>query len=210
MSNPTGTTYLQANTSYVWADGDVYEIVQTDEVEGAATGASFSGLGVDNQPHQALLNKINFIHAHQLTDEANIAALQALTGLITSDVGVNGWLRLGASDQNLGTIAIIIQWGTIPLTGYGSGNPLLPPSLTFSFPIAFPHACWLLYPYWQSNQPLETLGQNIDVNQPAISAGTPFLTQGNFIGYAIIAQQLAYPAQSRTGITGIGWVALGY
>ena len=95
MSNPTGTVYLQANAGYVWTDGDVYEIVQTDEVEGAATGAAFSGLGVDNQPHQVLLNKINYVHAHQLTDEANIATLQALTGLITSHVGTNGWLKLG-------------------------------------------------------------------------------------------------------------------
>ena len=108
VANPTGTTYLQANTSYVWTDGDVYEIPQTDEVEGAATGASFSGLGVDNQPHQVLLNKIQYLHSHQVQDEANIAALESLAVLITSDVGANGWLKLGANDTNLGQIQIVI------------------------------------------------------------------------------------------------------
>ena len=33
---------------------EIYEIQQTDPVEGAGTGASFSGIGVSNEPHQQL------------------------------------------------------------------------------------------------------------------------------------------------------------
>ena len=62
MANPTGTTYLQANAGYTWMEGDIYEIPQTDQLEGAATGASFSGLGVVNQPHQVLLNKAEYLY----------------------------------------------------------------------------------------------------------------------------------------------------
>ena len=48
MANPTGG-HLTENLGYVWADGDVYEIAQTDTAEGAASGASFAGLGVDER-----------------------------------------------------------------------------------------------------------------------------------------------------------------
>src|SRR5215470_7253132 len=99
MSNPTGTTYLTANPSYTWADGDVYEIQQTDQAEGAASGASFSGIGVENQPHQYLLNKINYLKKN---------LVQA-----TSSVGTTGWYRIAAQDAVLGQINIIEQWGMI-------------------------------------------------------------------------------------------------
>ena len=95
MSNPTGSTYLQANNTYTWADGDIYEIPQTDQLEGAATGASFSGLGVDNQPHQVLLNKIQLTHKNQITDEANISTLLTFKSLFTSLVGVSGYFKVG-------------------------------------------------------------------------------------------------------------------
>jgi len=75
MSNPTGTTYLQANPSYVWTNGDVYQIPQTDTVEGAATGASFSGIGVENQPHIVLLNKIQWLYNHLTTSPRGMQVL---------------------------------------------------------------------------------------------------------------------------------------
>jgi hypothetical protein len=204
MSNPTGTTYLQANPSYVWTDGDVYQIVQTDQGEGAATGASFSGIGIDNQPHQVLLNKINYIRAKQLADEANIAALQNLTGLITSDVGANGWLKLGAEDVNLGQIQLIIQWGTISITSFGgTGGPRMPTTLTFSFPIAFPSAIWMLVPYWQTSSTTQMTTQGIP-----LGAVSPLQKQGNQIAYGPVQNLIAYG--STPGLTGIGWVALGY
>jgi hypothetical protein len=40
---------------------EIYAIQQTDPVEGAAALASFSGLGVSNQPHQQLANRSAFL-----------------------------------------------------------------------------------------------------------------------------------------------------
>ncbi len=82
MANPTGTVYLTAAPGYVWTDGDVYQIPQTDQVEGAATGASFGGLGVDNQPHQLLLNKIELIHNHQLYRRGEYRRYRELRGAV--------------------------------------------------------------------------------------------------------------------------------
>jgi hypothetical protein len=155
VSNPTGSTYLSANQNYVWADGDVYLIPQTDQVEGAAAGASFGGLGVANQPHQKLLDKLNYLHAHQLTDESNIAALQALVGLISSDVGPNGWIKTGAIDTVLGTIQFIMQWGFVDNFGvYTDAQPAQgqqPQRVPVTFTIAFPNAVWTFIPYWQTS-----------------------------------------------------------
>jgi hypothetical protein len=112
MSNPTGTTYLQANPNYVWADGDVYEIPQTDTIEAAAAGAAFGGLGVVNQPHQLLLNKINYLKQQ---------SVQA-----SSDIAPAGWYKIEDTDQNLGAIQLIVQWGSITQSG-----PLPPPTPVF-------------------------------------------------------------------------------
>jgi hypothetical protein len=204
MANPTGNTYLQANVNYSWTDGDVYELVQTDTVEAAAAGASFSGLGVVNQPHQVLLNKINYLHSKQVADEATLASLQSLSNLISSDVGTNGWLKLGANDINLGQIQLIIQWGTISLLPFGGQSGSLPTTLPFSFPIAYPNACWLLLPYWQTNITAANMPQ---IAMP-IGAVVPLLKQGNQIAYGQIQKQIAYG--STPGLTGIGWVSLGY
>ncbi len=133
MPNPTGTVYLQANNSYVWTDGDVYQIPQTDQSEGAATGASFAGLGVDNQPHQALLNKAQLLHKNQLADEANISALQTILTL-TSAVGLNGWMKLSSNDVNLGQIYPILQWGTISVLPYGGSSNKPPMSVSLQLP----------------------------------------------------------------------------
>jgi hypothetical protein len=136
MANPTGTTYLIANLFYSWTDGDVYEIPQTDTVEGAATGASFGGLGVDNQPHQVLLNKVQYTRMKQLADEENMAALQTWEGLFTSTVGQSGWYKVGVQDSNRGQISIIEQWGIGQIPSGGS--------LVFALPIAFPNAAWAI------------------------------------------------------------------
>jgi hypothetical protein len=137
MGNPTGTVYLQANSNYVWTDGDVYEIPQTDLQEGAATGASFSGLGVDNQPHQVLLNKIQVTHNKQVTDEVSILLLQQFQGLFTSHLAPFGWLKAGVTDDTLGLVTGMVQWGS-----YGLGTEL--PSdaaYTFNWPYPFPAVC---------------------------------------------------------------------
>lgn len=64
-------------TSGEWTSNEVYEIQQTDKVEGAASGASFGGIGIANQPHQQLANRTAFLYGRQQTNIANIAALQS-------------------------------------------------------------------------------------------------------------------------------------
>ena len=208
MANPTGTVYLQANNSYVWTDGDVYEIPQTDQSEGAAIGASFGGLGVDNQPHEALLNKAQLLHKNQLADEANIYALQTILTL-TSAVGLNGWMKLSSNDVNLGQIYPILQWGTISVLPYGGPSNKAPVLFPFSFPIAFPNAVWVLLAYAESNN----AGGS---NQPEITFMpiTPLQKQNNQMAWLTGASgafpTIAYAPGGTVGLTGIGWVALGY
>jgi hypothetical protein len=213
MANPTGSTYLAANSGYTWVDGDIYQIPQTDQVEGAATGASFSGLGVENQPHQVLLNKIQLTHTKQLADEVNITNLLAFQALFTSAAGPSGWAKIGELDTSRGQIDLIVQWGTINLIGSNYSTVLASTPLSFSFPIAFPSACWLLHPYWQVNAAwnLSQIG-----NPFTIAAQTPLKTQNN----KIVITAGAYPDPSVVpfastptdgkGITGVGWWALGY
>jgi hypothetical protein len=185
MANPTGTTYLSANPSYVWMDGDVYEIPQTDTTEGAATGASFAGLGVDNQPHQMLLNKINYLKNR---------LVQA-----SSNVGTSGWYKLSSQDANLGTINIIEQWGTIPASGVTmTGNQAI---ITFNFPLAFTTVCWGIMPY------IILLNTTMS-DTPVVMPVAPFSKVSNallFVGGTGFTQTLF-----TSTISGIGWRALGY
>jgi hypothetical protein len=153
VANPTGSTYLQANLGYTWSDGDIYEIQQTDQVEGAAVGASFSGLGVDNQPHQVILNKLQLTHLNQVTDETNIANLMTFAALFTSAVGPSGYIKLGVQDVSRGQIQFIVQWGVVSLITSNTLN-VLPAGYylyPFNFPIAFPHAIYGIMPWFQSN-----------------------------------------------------------
>lgn len=136
--NPTGTVYLQANPAYVWTDGDVYEIPQTDTIEGAASGASFGNLGVVNQPHQVLLNKINYLKKQ---------AVQA-----TSSIAPNGWYKFIDQDSHLRQITAIVQWGQIVQSGpippsqqNFFGHPpagILEGVLTASYAIPFTSTVW--------------------------------------------------------------------
>jgi hypothetical protein len=133
VANPTGTVYLQANPGYVWADGDVYQIPQTDTIEGAASGASFSGLGVVNQPHQLLLNKLGWLKK------------QSVQG--TSAVGASGWYKFSDNDANLGLIMPIVQWGSLTQSGPvviqgGGPGEVFGATFTVNYPIAFSAAIW--------------------------------------------------------------------
>jgi hypothetical protein len=114
MPNPTGSTNLTENSAYVYTDGDVYQIPQTDTVEGAATGASFSGLGVDNQPHQVLLNKTKVLRVNQLADEVNISTLLSFKALFGGTLGANeagSIFKIPFLDSAHGLIQLIIQTG---------------------------------------------------------------------------------------------------
>src|SRR6266849_7050209 len=136
--NPTGTTNLTENPAYVYTDGDVYQIPQTDTVEGAATGASFSGLGVDNQPHQVLLNKTKVLRVNQLADKVNISTLLAFKALFSGTLGANegnSIFKIPFLDSAHGLIQLIIQAGQYIYNVGGVDN------YTFvSWPTPFPNA----------------------------------------------------------------------
>jgi len=136
--NPTGTTNLTENPAYVYTDGDVYQILQTDTVEGAATAASFSGLGVDNQPHQVLLNKTKVLRVNQLADEVNISALLAFKALFSGALGANeasSIFKIPFLDSAHGVIQLILQ------TGQYIGNVTGADQAAFvNWPTSFPNA----------------------------------------------------------------------
>ncbi len=180
MANPTGTVYLTAAPGYVWTDGDVYEIVQADQQEGAAIGASFGGLGVDNQPHQILLNKIELIHNHQVTDEANIGALANFQALFTGLTGPNGYVKIPVTDVSRGLLEYIVQWGSfLPPGGVvgddgGKVGGVFPP-YTVIWPIAFPNAC-----YWTMANMIYTKAGVTATYDMGVGVVNCNQTQGNF------------------------------
>jgi len=111
VANPFWSTYLQANNAYTWANGDVYEINAQDDVEGAATGASFSGIGVSNQPHQFLLNKVQWLYNRISGISTGLHGLQNLTfgsGNFIVPAGI--------------TALLVIGWGYGGQGGYSTGG----------------------------------------------------------------------------------------
>ncbi len=76
---------------------EVYEIQATDNVEGAASGASFGGIGLSNQPHQQLANRTAFLKQRQDVNISNIAALLAFMSGFTGTMGASGCLCVSRS-----------------------------------------------------------------------------------------------------------------
>lgn len=112
MANPTGTSNLQANQAYVWMNGDVYLIPQTDEVEGAATGASFSGIGVENQPHQVLLNKIQWLYTLLTNQPHGVAVLGGNGTFIVPAHVTSLWIRAwGKGGNGGGSVSTMFSGG---------------------------------------------------------------------------------------------------
>src|SRR5882672_6902011 len=92
---------------------EVYEIQATDSVEGAAVDASFSGLGISNQPHQQLANRTSFLKQRQ---DVNIASLAVLRSFMNGFVGLVdgiGYLKIPVADVNRGSISAIVEWGSL-------------------------------------------------------------------------------------------------
>ncbi len=120
---------------------EVYEIQATDPVEGSASGASFGGLGLSNQPHQQLANRTSFLKQRQDTNIGNIAALQAFTALFKGLMGPNGYVEIPFLDVNRGLITSIVQWGA----AFPSGGLVADGDFTVEWPLEFPNACmWAL------------------------------------------------------------------
>lgn len=124
---------LIEDPTYTWAEGDVYEIAATDQVQGAGS----SGIGIANQQAQILVNKAQFLRKNQVIDEANIAALQLFVAKFVSLLAATGYIEIPVNDVNLGAQVAVIQWGTIDWGSSGEPEGLYGP---YNFPLAFPNA----------------------------------------------------------------------
>jgi hypothetical protein len=134
---------------------EVYEIGQTDPVEGAATGASFGGIGISNQPHQQLANRTAFLKERQDANIANIGLLQTFAAGFAGSLQTNGYLRIPITDPQRGAVVAIIQWGYYALAQVRIANDT---EYTVSWPIRFPTA--ILIPPLATNFYFKTGGMN--------------------------------------------------
>ena len=128
------TTLLDAPE---YTANEVYELLATDPVEGAASGASFGGIGLSNQPHQQLANRTAFLKQRQDTNIANIATLLGFMGMFTGSLQPSGYLKIPIADVSRGSTIAVVQWGRIA-PGGGLANDQDWP---VTWPIAFPNAC---------------------------------------------------------------------
>ena len=119
---------------------EIYEIQQTDPVEGAGSGASFSGIGVSNEPHQQLANRTAFLYGRQNTNIANIGALQSFIAGFSGSLKTNGYLKIPLTDVSRGAAIVIIQWGYYALAQQAIPND---EQFTVAWPISFPNAILL-------------------------------------------------------------------
>jgi len=134
---------------------EIYEIQQTDPVEGAGTGASFSGIGVSNEPHQQLANRTALLHGRQNTNIANIGALQSFVAGFTGSLKTAGYLKIPLTDVSRGPAIAIIQWGYYALAQQSIPNDT---QFTVTWPIPFPNA--ILLPPLATNVYYSTAGGN--------------------------------------------------
>jgi hypothetical protein len=135
---------------------EIYEIQQTDPVEGAAAGASFSGIGVSNEPHQQLANRTAFLYGRQNTNIANIGALQSFIAGFIGSLKTNGYLKIPLTDVSRGAVIAIIQWGYYALAQQALPNDQ---QFTVAWPISFPNA--ILLPPLATNVYYQTHGRNL-------------------------------------------------
>jgi Putative tail fiber protein gp53-like, C-terminal len=118
-----------------YSANEIYEIQQTDPVEGAATGAGFGGIGVSNQPHQQLANRTAFLKGRQDTNIANIGVLQSFMAKFAGSMQQNGYLKIPITDASRGSVTAIIQWGFLSLPALGVRTDQ---QYTVYFPLTFP------------------------------------------------------------------------
>jgi hypothetical protein len=180
---------------------EIYEIMATDPVEGAASGASFGGIGIDNQPHQQLADRTSFLYERQNTNIANISALQAFQGVVTGLLAQNGYMKLGVADVDRGLIQYIIQWGYVNFGGIQTQGIFGP----YNYPIAFPNACEILLPVVvTANGP----GFNTDDDAMQISNGYGGIYLPTATQFYVYNNR---PGQSATdGSRGFMWLAIGF
>ena len=176
---------------------EIYEIAATDSVEGAASGASFGGIGISNQPHQQLANRTAFLYGRQNTNIANISNLQAFMAGFAGSLQTNGYLTIPIGDVSRGAVTAIIQWGYYPLSDQKIPND---EEFTLNWPIAFPNA--ILLPPLATNVYASTSGFNT-----VASVVTYSRTGATFV--------LDVPGGTSLGQTGersngFSWLAIGF
>ncbi|MFZ0887216.1 MAG: hypothetical protein WA005_02070 [Candidatus Binataceae bacterium] len=185
---------LAADPSYVWTEGDVYELADTDDVE----GASYAGIGRSNQQAQILLNKADYTHVKQLIDEGNIAALQVFVAQFISLLAPSGYLQIPVNDVNLGAQVAIIQWGTQLFGSPGPEGAYGP----YAFPIAFPNACLAIF---CTTITPETTGKNnigdnvVQISSASLPSKSQFSVWNN-----------CPSSSSANAASGFFWIAIGY
>jgi hypothetical protein len=135
---------------------EIYQIQQADHVEGAATGASFGGLGISNQPHQQLANRTALLKQRQDSNIASIAGLQATIAKLTSSLQTNGYLKIPLTDVKRGPVIAIIQWGYFVLA---QQNFTADAQFAVNWPIPFPNA--ILLPPLATNIYIGASGGNL-------------------------------------------------
>jgi hypothetical protein len=176
---------------------EIYEIQQTDAVEGAATGASFGGIGISNQPHQQLANRTALVKQRQDVNIANIGVLQAFIAGFTGSLQANGYIQIPINDVSRGPIIAIIQWGYYPLPQLSLSQDT---EYAVTWPIRFPNI--ILGPPLSANVYFQTSGRNT-VASPVSwnSIGGVFVldvTEGNGL------------TNENEKSNGFSWLAIGF
>lgn len=180
---------------------EIYQIQQSDPVEGAAVGASFSGAGVSNQPHQQLANRTAFLKRRQDTNIGNISVLQAFVAGFAGSLRTNGYVKIPLVDAQRGLVAAILQWGYFPLSQV---RIRVDTEYVVNWPVAFPNA--ILLPPFASNFYYATGGGNLVVSPTAYTrTGATFMF--DVPGAAVNGSGVAVGPEVTNGFA---WLAIGF
>ena len=174
---------------------EVYEIQATDAVEGAASGASFGGIGLSNQPHQQLANRTGFLKERQDVNIGNISTLLAFMAGFAGSMGANGYVKIPVVDVSRGPLTAVVQWGIVTPAG-GLGND---EAYTVSWPTMFPNAC-----VW-AGATLINLFENIHMGKLVMEVVGFTTTTGTFFADLIGGALL-----NQSPNDGFYWLSIGF
>jgi len=178
---------------------EIYSIQQADPVEGAAALASFSGLGVSNQPHQQLANRTAFLKQRQDTNINSISVLQAFVAGFTGSLQTNGYLEIPLNDVQRGQASVLIQWGYYSLPQL---KVTVDTQYSLIWPVRFPNA--ILIPPLATNYYFKTGGMNLVVSSVSYSVtGATFVLD---VPGALLGTNSAGPEITN----GFSWLAIGF
>ncbi|MGH7933520.1 MAG: gp53-like domain-containing protein [Candidatus Binataceae bacterium] len=182
-----------------FSTNEVYEIQQTDPVEGAAAGAAFDGIGISNQPHQQLANRTALLKQRQDSNIGSIGVLQAFMAGFTGSLQTNGYLKLPIADIARGAVVMIMQWGFYSLPSASIGNDT---QYSLLWPLAFPNG--ILVPPLATNYYVSTGGMNTVASVVSYSrTGATFVLD---VPGALHSEGAAGPEVTN----GFSWLAIGF